>query len=259
MAEIEIACRVASYRPHEGLALAHLHALGVRGVEVRLPPPEEPPSVLAQRLASFGLRAVAVHSPFHLTRDDPIAAIAAAAPVARMLSCGLIFIATYPAPLSFAEQCARLRAAAETAATEGLTIALETHPDLAANAEQALRTLARVNHPALRLNFDTANVGYYGGPLDCVAELRRVLPHVASVHLKDGSGQRDRRWFPALGDGQIDFSAVFAALDEVGFAGPATIEIDTPDDPDHSREAVLGRVARSVEHLRRIGRFPPAV
>lgn len=259
MADIEIACRVASYRPYEGLALSHLRTLGVRGVEVRLPPPDEPPGALAQRLASFGLRAVAVHSPFHLTRDDPIAAIASAAPVARALDCGLLFVATYPAPLRFVEQCARLRAAAETAAAEGLTIALETHPDLAANADQALRTLAQVNHPALRLNFDTANIGYYGGPLDCVAELRRVLPHVASVHLKDGSGQRDRRWFPALGEGQIDFPAVFAALDEADFAGPATIEIDLPDDPDQSREAVLRRVAQSVEHLKRIGRFQPLV
>jgi sugar phosphate isomerase/epimerase len=71
--------------------------------------------------------------------------------------------------------------------------------------------------------------------------------------LKDTRG-RFKTWdFPGLGDGIVDFSRVFGLLNARGFHGPFTIEIEGVEGESLDRAATLGRVARSVAHLRKLG------
>lgn len=144
-----------------------------------------------------------------------------------------------------------LRMLGDFAGERAMTIALETHAGPTQNAEAMRTTIERVDHPAVRLNFDTGNIAYYNDGLNAADELSRVLEYVASVHLKDNRGGRDDWYFPAPGDGgAVDFARLAGMLDAAGFAGPCTIEIEgIGGEPEPGLELRHERVARGVAHL----------
>jgi inosose dehydratase len=148
-----------------------------------------------------------------------------------------------------------LRRLGEVAAELGMTIALETHKGPTQNADAMLALMDEVDHPHVALNFDTGNIAYYNRGADPVAELRRVAPLVRNVHLKDNRGGFEDWYFPALGDGgAVDFRRVREVLDDVGFAGPYTIEIEgIGGEPEPGLAGRQERIRRSVEHLRATG------
>jgi len=155
---------------------------------------------------------------------------------------------------------AHLRELGDRAETLGLTIALETHKGPTQNAEAMLRLMDEVDHPRVRLNFDTGNIAYYNSGLDPVAELARVKHLVRNVHLKDNRGGLEDWYFPAIGEGgAVDFSQVREILDSVGYKGACTIEIEgIGGEAEPGLEERQGRIARSVVHLRRCGFLPSA-
>ncbi len=120
-----------------------------------------------------------------------------------------------------------------------------------------LALMADVDHPNVRLNFDTGNIAYYNAGADPCDELERVKHLVRNVHVKDNRGGFEDWYFPALGDGGgVDFVRIREILDGVGFLGPYTIEIEgIGGEPGPGLEARHERVARSVEHLRYCGYF----
>jgi inosose dehydratase len=151
-----------------------------------------------------------------------------------------------------------LRRLGDVAAELGMTLALESHKGPTQNADAMLALMERLDHPAVRLNFDTGNIAYYNAGADPVAELRRVAPWVANVHLKDNRGGFEDWYFPALGDaGAVDFVAVREALDAMGYAGAYTIEIEgIGGEPEPGVETRHDRIRRSVAHLRACGYLP---
>jgi inosose dehydratase len=150
---------------------------------------------------------------------------------------------------------ANLRRIGNLAGSLGVTVALETHKGPTQNAAAMLALMAEVDHPHIRLNFDTGNIAYYNRGADPVDELRRVAPLVRNVHLKDNRGGFEDWYFPALGEGgAVDFVRVRETLDAVGFTGPYTIEIEgLGGEPEPGLDERQRRVARSVEHLRACG------
>jgi sugar phosphate isomerase/epimerase len=149
----------------------------------------------------------------------------------------------------------RLREAGEVAAKHGVTLVLETHPDLVTNAEVALATMQGVHHPSVRINFDTANIYFYNRDVDGVVELRRMAPYVGAVHLKDTDGGYRHWHFPALGRGIVRFGEVFRILDTAGFAGPCTIELEGIEGEAKTERLVCDRMAESAGYLRGLGRL----
>jgi sugar phosphate isomerase/epimerase len=141
-----------------------------------------------------------------------------------------------------------LRPGGAAAAPHGCKIAIETHPNLADNGRVARQTMEAVNHPNVGINFDTANVLYYAdGPSNTTEELKKVLPWVVSVHLKDYSGTGPKQWaFPTLGQGHINFKEVFQLLESQGFDGPCTLEIEGVQGETLTEEQMQERVAESV-------------
>jgi L-ribulose-5-phosphate 3-epimerase len=150
-----------------------------------------------------------------------------------------------------------LRKLGDTAGEQGITIALETHKGPTQNAAAMLALMGDVDHPRVRLNFDTANVLYYNDGADVVAELEKVKHLVHNVHVKDSRGQFEDWYFPAVGDGGgVDFTRIRQVLDGVGFQGAYTIEIEgIGGEPEPSLEERQERIARSVRHLRLCGYF----
>jgi inosose dehydratase len=90
---------------------------------------------------------------------------------------------------------------------------LETHPPFCTNADKMLETMEKVNHPNIRINFDTANIYYYNKfeVGDGIKEMEKVKQYIASIHLKESNGKPETWWFPPLGSngGIVDYKKIF--------------------------------------------------
>lgn len=249
-----IACRTSSYGPFSARAYAHLASLGVRHVEIPVPAADAIETTAAE-LREHGLTASSLHGECDVSRPDIAERIAAQMSAFASLNCRIMFTSVQRGEIAPDTAFGRLREAGDVAGEHGVTLVLETHPDLATNAEVALATMRGVDHPHVRLNFDTANIYFYNRDVDCVEQLRDVASYVAAVHLKDTDGGYRHWHFPALGEGIVDFARVFHVLDEAGFHGPCTLEIEGVEGEEKTEQLVLDRIAASVEHLRELGRI----
>jgi sugar phosphate isomerase/epimerase len=251
-----LAINPASYgRYREGCG-DHIAALGVKHVELGVPGPEAVDGVRTE-LARTGLSLSSAQMRLDLSDADSVQSIARQAHTARDLGARYGFISVKAGGLGLERAYERLREAGELAAAHDVVLVVETHPDLAHNGDVARQTMEAVDHPGVRVNYDTANVLYYSdGPtlLDSVTELTKVLPWVASLHLKEYASEKPRAWaFPALGEGSIDFGAIVALLRTNSFEGPLTLELEGCEGEELTREQQYERVRKSVEVVRALG------
>jgi sugar phosphate isomerase/epimerase len=135
--------------------------------------------------------------------------------------------------LSHAEQtrklCDRLRYLADAAAEKRITLLLETGQE---SAEELKEFLEQLNHPAVGVNFDPANMILYnkGSPIEGV---RVLWPWIKHVHIKDATRPaQPGMWGTEVpwGQGEAGGSAFLKALAEVGFEGALAIERESGDD-----------------------------
>jgi hexulose-6-phosphate isomerase len=82
------------------------------------------------------------------------------------------------------------------------------------------------NSPWVKAYFDVGNVAFYGYPHDWIRTLGK---RIAKLHFKDFSYKQGQTKFDNLGEGQIDFLAVHAALKDIGYKGTATLELSGGD------------------------------
>jgi sugar phosphate isomerase/epimerase len=115
-----------------------------------------------------------------------------------------------------------------------VTLGLENGWTVIDRAEQMVRIVAELRHPRLRLVYDVANGAMVEPVLD---GLERTAPHLAMVQLSD---TREARWgHDRIGTGMIDFAAVTRKVREIGFTGPAIMEIVDRQAPDESNRVSL--------------------
>jgi L-ribulose-5-phosphate 3-epimerase len=143
---------------------------------------------------------------------------------------------------------------ADYAQAKGLLLCLETHPPLVTNADVGLGTMRDLGHDNIRVNWDTGNIYYYNVDIDGEAELEKIAPYVAHVHLKDCRKGHREWFFPALGDGIVDLGRVHRILAAAGFLGPYSIEIEgvAGEQPLTLAEREEN-VRRSLAHLGSLG------
>jgi len=225
-----------------------LQRLGIKGVEIGPPAPENVDKLKAE-LSKYGLIVMSVGGGIDLTNEDGIRKFDRLSNGAVSMGAKLIFASAkasddIPRKVTYE----RLRKIGDKAAEHGLTVCLETHPILCHNGDEALKTMEGVNHDSIRLNFDTANIYYYNEGTNAVDELKKVAKYVKSVHLKDTDGTPRSFAFPPLGDGVVDFPEVFRILNEVGFHGPFTFELEST-----KKEDMAQALEKSVNYLRRTG------
>jgi sugar phosphate isomerase/epimerase len=247
-----LSCNLGSYRRYRDTAYAHLHKIGVRHVEIAAPKPSEADAV-TETLGYFGLSASTLMVRGDLQNEKVVDEFLPGLQAAQKMGVKVVFTSLKAGDLPKDTATARLRAIGDAASAHGVTVALETHPDLCENATVSLRTMEAVNHPHIRLNFDTANVYYYNEGVDGVAELRKVAPYVAAVHLKDTNGGYKTWNFPTLGEGVVDYKEVFGVMNAVGMRGPFTMELEGIQGQTLDLKGQHASVEQSVAHLRRIG------
>jgi sugar phosphate isomerase/epimerase len=127
-------------------------------------------------------------------------------------------------------------------AEAGVRFGLEVHPtEIAFDIATAERAIEAVGgHPAFGFNYDPSHLAYQG--VDYVAFLRRFADRIVHVHMKDawwgrgdGSvgvfgghttfGDARRYWdFRSVGRGDVDFEEIIVALNDIGYAGPLSVE-----------------------------------
>jgi hydroxypyruvate isomerase len=79
-----------------------------------------------------------------------------------------------------------------------------------------MQIVARVNHPHVKVQFDFYHTQMEEGNLIHKATL--LLPHIGHIQISDVPGRHQP------GTGEINYPAIFAALERLGYAGPIGLE-----------------------------------
>lgn len=251
MDDIILACNVYSYGRYRQRAFEHMQATGIRYAEVSIGKPEDADEWLKQA-EPYGIHISSVICPCDVSSDEGAKSFAETARAVQRLGAKIAFVSVHAGELPLSDVYRRLRRMGDIAGDLGVKVAMETHPDLITNGDVASRTMQAINHPNVGINFDTANIYYYNAGTDSVTELRKVLPHVFSVHLKDTNGKPRTWYFPTLGQGVVDFPEIVRLLLDSGFRGPFTMELEGIEGENLSEREQLERVAQSYAYVSQI-------
>ena len=134
----------------------------------------------------------------------------------------------------------------------GLKLVLETHGNDHGTGKVLADIVKRVNSGRVKINYDTANVIFYGG-VKPEEDLAGCVDEVAYVHLKDKAGAQKEWNFPAPGKGEIDFPAVFDVLKKNGNESPFSIEIEFTQAGPKDLAEVDRAVQDAADYLRSQG------
>ena len=138
---------------------------------------------------------------------------------------------------------------ADYAKSMDVTVCLEMHGNWFNTGKKGAEIIKKINHPNVKLNYDTANVMYYGG-VKAEEDIKYALPYIGFVHLKERAGGVEEWNFPALGEGNIDFRKIFDLVKD--FNGPMSLEVEF-DGKEHSLEETNEAVKKSYDFLKSFG------
>lgn len=165
------------------------------------------------------------------TRSARIDALKQTSDFAKMLGVGQVqthcgFIPENPHDPLYEEAVMAIREVAMHCAANGQNFLMETGQE---TPTTVARTIKDVGQPNLGVGLDTANLILYGkaNPVDAADILGK---HVKSVHAKDGKWPTDPMKLGEevlIGEGLVDFKAVFTRLKQAGYTGAITIERET--------------------------------
>jgi sugar phosphate isomerase/epimerase len=260
MAKNMLSCRLGSYGPFAMHAYEHLAEIGVHYIETQAPQGAEAVELLKDILGEFKIQVASFQAGFDPLGKDFQKEIDDALAACASFGTKVIFTSIKGdkgGAKKNAKLFAQLRVLGDQAKAKGIAVCLETHPELVLNGKTGKETMAAINHDAIRINFDTANMYYYNKGIDSSVELDHLINHVGAVHLKETDGKFHSWCFPALGDkrGVVKFPAIVKKLNDAGFFGPWTMEIEGVKGEEQTLDLAKKRVADSVAYMRGIGDF----
>ena len=210
-----------------------------------------------QQVQDAGLTAISMSGHSDLASDEGVHAFRKALRIARHLNIPYVTTSTGGHDDSSAgsvedqrrDFLTRFAPLADEAAESGINICIETHGGLSSTGARTAELIQAINKPNVGINYDTANVIFYGG-VRPEEDIRAAAKFVNHLHLKDKAGG-DTEWnFPAIGTGAIDFAPVFTALKEVGFTGPISVELEFQGEPWPPLAEVNEAMATSLAFIR---------
>lgn len=108
----------------------------------------------------------------------------------------------------------RVQTAARRAKDSGVILALEN----TLSAKQNVEILERIGNQAVKLYYDVGNSTRNG--YDVPSEIRFLKDRIACIHFKDGKSY--------LGEGEIKFEPIAAAIKDIGYQGWIVLETSDP-------------------------------
>ena len=218
------------------IALDELAALGVKHVEpasvdkifqhlVEEDFRDERAAWLRGRLEVRGLSCLSLSVHMDLTGPDAVERFHRRLKFARNI--GARCVNSIAGPTERLEEFRKnIPAIADRARDLGIMIALENHGDLLDREQQLLDFIREVDHPAIRVNYDTGNAWYYSkGAINPVEELALLAPVVAHVHVKTPKIVEGLLRWVALGDGELNLPGLARVLRERMPGVPVSYEL----------------------------------
>ncbi len=132
--------------------------------------------------------------------------------------------------------------------TTDLGIPLGYHNHMGAlgqSPEEVTRVLDAADPRYVRLLLDVAHYQQAGG--DPAQAVRQHAGRLLFLHIKDLAGDR----FVELGRGKVDFTALFAALDDIHYDGWGMVELDSVTDPAETPKESGAIARRYLEAIKR--------
>ena len=123
----------------------------------------------------------------------------------------------------------RIKCLADASGEKGIVLLLETGQE---TAEDLAKFMEELNHPAVGVNFDPANMILYdkGDPIEAVKVLSPWIKH---IHIKDANRTAETGTWGAevpWGTGQVGAERFLKTLEEIGFDGAMAVEREAGDD-----------------------------
>lgn len=134
---------------------------------------------------------------------------------------------------------------AEAVADAGMIAAIENEPNFWIDRpEEIVSLLEELGHPALKINWDPANLRW-GGQEPTHEGFEMLKPYIANVHVKDYTpGNPDAPWVP-VGQGVLDWETILGWIIEESDLRHATMETHCVPLLEKSRES-LDRIEEIV-------------
>ena len=148
----------------------------------------------------------------------------------------------------FDKYCDIMRLSADYGEGQDVVMTLKPHGGISATGRDLLRAVQQVNHPNFGIYYDPGNIIYYTGG-DPTTDVPIIAEHDVGVCVKDCAHERGDVMIN-MGDGRVDFEAVFGTLKDAGFAGPVLVEClagKTPEELAESAQQVRRRLAELLE------------
>jgi L-ribulose-5-phosphate 3-epimerase len=243
-------------------ALAGIAGAGFRHVELSAVPGwtehvdlDTDPAEIRSRVGDYGLEAVSLSGHSDLTTREGLAHGIRAVRWAAAYGMPIMNTAVgghQSADENEAAFLANVGELADEAEKAGVVVALEIHGDIMASSDVTIPLVEKIGRDSVRVNYDTANVEFYSGDR-AVDDLPKITGYLAHVHLKDTTGGKGNWNFPAVGAGTVDFGRVLEILEDAGYSGPYSVEIEFEGEPWPSLDDVNSAMRRSYEHLSTLG------
>ncbi|MCP4642606.1 MAG: sugar phosphate isomerase/epimerase [bacterium] len=169
--------------------------------------------------------------------DENLALAVDAAVTAKAMGLDLVsthagFLPHEPSDPTFDKLSGRVADLAGLFAADGGSLLLETGQETAETLIMFLDQMQQRGVSNVAVNFDPANMILYDmdDPIDA---LRRLVPHVKQVHVKDGTRPAAKGEWGAevvVGTGEVDWTAFVRVLAEADYAGSYIFEREAGDD-----------------------------
>ena len=235
------------------LAVREIADLGYEGVEMfdgNVADYSERPTELQDMLKKSGVQLIGVYTGANFiykdSLDDELYRVRRAAGLARQFGAAALVVgggarrAAGTTDADYTALAAALDRVCDIAEEHGLAACY--HPHLNTIVESPAELDRLMSHTRIGFCPDTAHLQAGGG--DPAALIRRYPDRIRHVHLKDLD--KATTTFLPLGQGDVDFPDVLAALGEVGYDGWLVVELDSYDGPPREAAATSKKYLESV-------------
>ncbi len=131
-------------------------------------------------------------------------------------------------PTNYSVMCQRIKCLGDMAEAHGIMLLMETGQE---TAQELAAFMTEINHPALGINYDPANMILYdkGNPIE---GLKTLAPWIKHIHVKDAiRTDTPGQWGTEVpwSKGEVSSDVFFEALGEIGYEGTLAIEREAGD------------------------------